>query len=928
MARRCGLERIRRDPGSALGTDGKIQEAHFIQTCFVSRGRMRLATGARLGPYEVTGVLGAGGMGEVYRARDNKLGRDVAIKILPETLARDPTALALLEREARAVASFSHPNILAIYEFGQTDTIAYAVMELLEGQTLREQLGGGALPLRECVDFAVQIAGALATAHSKGIVHRDLKPGNVFITVDGHVKLLDFGLCVQRSPGPISLDETTPPRLTSDSGLETVMGTVSYMSPEQVRGGTMDHRTDLFAFGVVLYEMLTGQHPFARETAAETMTAILKEDAPELPPALVETTPGLGRIVEHCLEKNPEERFQSARDIAFNLKAVMGDSSRWRTADVNIIRGPAALRLRVRERVAWAACALIALAAFIVAYRYARDASQFQQKVLSEIVSPEGTTIGGLAVSPDGQRLAFIGWKNGASQLWVRSLDTLVAQPLAGSEGASYPFWSPDSLQLGFFADGKLKKISASGGSVQVLADAPNGGGGTWNEENVIVFVPTFDMPLWRVSAGGGPSQPVTQIDASRREIAHRRPYFLPGGQRFLYAATSLMPENNGVYAGSLDGKTRELLVPDANGAVYAAPGYLIFPSGKSLVALPFRAPSLKVEGHALTLVDQIGGNELGGTHYSAAMSGRVLVYQRGSPSLGTDLRWFSRSGQPLATVGTSEHYWSLRMSPEGRSVAVETQDQRSWENRIWIYDLARNVPRRITFSQTEDVSPVWSPDGQFIAFASRNQGQHYSMYLKPSSGGGQEQLLLQMEGDIIPQDWSRDGRRLLFTAVNPTVKQGGSLWVLPMQGERKPFLLFQSPNDDDYPRFSPNALWVAYRSNESGRKEIYVIPSQGSGGKWQVSSGGGDWPVWRPDGKELFYISPASEVMSAAVREATSTFQFDSPRPLFQTRVLGGLGERYNVTADGQRFLILLPKEESPSPLTLILNWATNLNQ
>ncbi len=890
---------------------------------------MRLAAGARLGAYEIVGVLGAGGMGEVYRARDDKLGRDVAIKILPESLARDAKALALFEREAKAVAACSHPNILAIYEFGQTDAIAYAVMELLEGQTLRERLDEGALPVRECVDYAIQILGALAAAHSKGIVHRDLKPGNVFISRDGLVKLFDFGLAAQPSPTATGLDETTPPNSSSDTEVGTVLGTVTYMSPEQVRGEGADHRADLFAFGGVLYEMLTGQRAFTRETAAETMTAILREDSPELPPAIIAATPALGRIIEHCLEKNPEERFQSARDIAFDLKAAIGESSRSGRAVATAMRGPGAARYRLREGVAWAACVAIAVAGFVVAYYYAHQTSQLQQKVVSEIVPPEGTTIGALAVSPDGQRLAFVGRKNaGGSQLWVRSLNTLAEQPLEGTDGATYPFWSPDSLQIGFFANGKLKRIAASGGPAEILADAPNGRGGAWNEDNVILFAPNFDMPLWRVPAAGGAAQPLTRLDASRREISHLQPCFLPGGQHFLYNVASLTPENNGVYVGSLDGKTDKFILQTANGATYAAPNYLVFTRGRSLFAQSFQPGSLKLSGHPATLVDDIGGSELGGTHYSVAASGRVLLYQRGAASSGSDLRWFSRAGQPLGMLGSTEPYWSMRMSPDGRSVAAEVQDQQTWANKIWIYDLPRSTPRRLTFSQTEDVSPVWSPDGKFIAFASRKQGQHYAMYMKPSSGGGQEQLLLQMEGDVIPQDWSRDGRYLLFTDINPAVKSGGSIWVLPMQGERKAFMLVQGPYDDDYPRFSPNGKWVAYRSNESGRDEIYVISFQGAGGEWQISTGGGNWPNWRPDGRELFYLTPDNQFMAAAVHADTSTFQFDAPQPLFHVRVLGGLGERYGVTADGRRFLFLLPREGSPSTLTLVLNWASGLRQ
>ncbi len=852
---------------------------------------MRLAAGARLGAYEITGVLGAGGMGEVYRARDTKLGREVAIKVLPERLSRDPASLALFEREAQAVAALSHPNILAIHDFGESDSMVYAVMELLEGETLRQRLRQGAIPARKAVEYGVQIAAALAAAHAKGIIHRDLKPENVFLTIAGHVKLLDFGLAAQRGATSPPDDEGSTPTLTQDVDSGSVVGTVGYMSPEQVRGDAADHRSDIFSFGCLLYEMLTGQRAFQYPTAAETMTAILREDPPEMLKASVEVPLSLERIVLHCLEKGPEERFQSARDLGFDLQASLSSSAS--SSDLSAaraaIRGPAALRTLLRKRIGWITLSVLAFAGVVVTVRYLREVRPAQRMILSEIAPPESTTVGSLALSPNGDRLAFVGWQSGRSQIWMRSLGSLEQHALAGTEGGAYPFWSPDGQQLAFFADGKLKKVPASGGPAQIIAEAPAGRGGAWNEDGEIIFAPSFDLPLYRVPAAGGIAKQVTSLNASRGELSHRWPCFLPGGKKFLYFVFSGVQTSTGISVGSLDGKTSEFLIPSGYGAAYAVPGYLVFTRARALLAQPFNPDTLKFEGNALTIADPIGVNELEYAHFSVSASGNVLVYRRGGFFLGSELRWFARDGKPLATVASTDRYWSSRTSPDGQSVAVEIQDPQSRANNIWIYELAQNRPRRFTFNPTDDVSPVWSPDGRQLVYSSRRGGHPYALFLKASSGAVADQLILQAEADVFPQDWSRDARLLLYVQLASGGKAEGTIWALPMLGERKPFPLVRADFNADYPRFSPNGKWVAYRANETGHNEVYVIPAQGSGGKWQVSAEGGDMPAWRADGKELYYLSPDKRMMAVPVREKSGAFEFDPPKPLFQAHILAG---------------------------------------
>jgi Tol biopolymer transport system component len=921
----AGDDSMRRELESLL-TWGTQPERHWGTRAGAALARVfepDSLAGQQLGIYKITSMIGFGGMGEVYQAIDTRLGREVAIKVLPPSLVGDDERLARFQREARILAALNHRNIAVIHGLEQSDETHFLVMELVQGETLAQRIKrDGALRVQDALEISQQIAEALEAAHDKQIIHRDLKPANIKITPEGDVKVLDFGLAKTLNadsnlgtPLPFAAAQPT------EDGL--ILGTPAYMSPEQARGKPVDKRTDIWAFGCVLYEMLTGMRVFDGETPSDRIAALLERE-PQwhvLPGA---TPIRLHELLQRCLQKDPRARLRDIGDARIEIEQMR--------------RGPAALtgqrivdvrRTALAKQVAWVAAIVLAIAAAALAYRSMRQAGP-EQTVRSEILPPEGATFGGLALSPDGRQLAFVASQSGKKQLWVRALATAAQRPLGGTDGAAHPFWSADNLNIGFFADGKLKRIPASGGSVQVLAEAPAGLGGAWNADGVIVFSPTSNTPLYRVLANGGPSTPLTRLDATDREVSHRWPSFLPGGKQFFYFSLSAEPGVNGVgnvgslYAGSLDGALRKPLIVSAYAAHYMSGGYVAFVRGGALLAQRFRPQDLTLDQDLVTLSDDIEtGPVLEGPPFSVSDSGDVLVYRRrGQPSSGQrHLRWFARDGSPAATVGSPDRYWSARLSPDGRFVATEIEDPETRANNIWIYETATTGRKRFTFSQTPDSGAVWSPDSQFIVFGSRGQGRRFSLFRKPSNGFGGEQLLFQTEGDAFAEDWSRDGRFLVYTLINPSDKSGASIWVLQLQ-DRKTYPLVRSPADDRYPHFSPNGRWVAYRSNESGRNQIYVVPFGQSGGKWQVSSDGGDWPVWRRDGQELYFLSPEGELMAAGVRDVGPTFSFTAPKVLFKMNILAGHGERFAAAPDGRRFLALVNTDEAPRPLSVVIHW------
>jgi serine/threonine protein kinase len=713
-------------------------------------GDMSIAKNTRFGPYEIIAPVGAGGMGEVYRARDTRLGRDVAVKVLPSSYSDNKERLQRFEQEACAAGALNHPNILSIYDIGTRDGSPYVVSELLDGQTLRERLNGSILPSRKATDYARQIAHGLAAAHEKGILHRDLKPENLFLTKDERVKILDFGLAKLTGSADAQAQTEIPTRrIDTDPGV--VMGTVGYMSPEQLQGKAVDHRSDIFSFGAIFYEMLSGRRAFQGDSSAETMSAILKEDPPDLSETNKNVAPALERVVHHCLEKNREARFHSASDLAFALEALSGATSVSDQTATAIAIAPPWDRPKRRERLVWIGATgllgltLLATLPFVIAY-FRSTPSTEPHTTRFLIFPPEksGLIGGGQHISPDGLRLVYVAINNdGKRLLWTRSLDSLTSQPLSGTEEAANPFWSPDGRFVGFFAAGsKLKKIEVTGGPTQTLADVQGSLGGTWSREGVIVFAKSSGDRLFRVSSTGGTPTPVTTLDESRKETAHLWPYFLPDGRHFLYLARSVQRENTGIYVGTLDSNEHKLLVNADSSPVYALPGFLLFVRERTLMAQPFDANRLQLTGEPFSVVEQAGYNVANGRAYFSVSETGVLVFLSGD-SPGTQLAWVDRGGKQLASVGTTALDNGLHLSPDGKRLAISRFDSQTGSADIWLIDLARNTPSRFTFDPANEIAPVWSPDGSRIVFASNRDGVP-GMYQKLTNGTGNDEVLLK----------------------------------------------------------------------------------------------------------------------------------------------------------------------------------------
>ena len=861
-------------------------------------------------------------MGEVYRAFDPTIHREVAIKILPASLAADANRLPRFEQEACATGALNHPNILVIHHVDTHDGAPYIVSELLEGETLRERLNGGRISQRKAIDYAQQIAHGLAAAHEKGIVHRDLKPENLFITKDERIKILDFGVAKLTEPDG-NQSQTEIPTRRVDTGAGVVIGTVGYMSPEQVKGRAVDHRSDIFSLGVILFEMLSGRRAFQKDSPVETMSAILKEDPPDLSETNKTIAPGLERVVNHCLEKNPEARFHSARDLAFALEALSGAT----TASGQTMAAPAlaANRMTRRELVAWAAAGIAMVTVIALLVLLSRRPTTESRAVRLFLPPPEKTSFGLFAVSPDGLRVTFVGTDaSGKTLLWIRSLDSPNAQPLSGTDEAYYPFWSADSRSIGFFAGGKLKKIDLTGGPPQTLCNAINGRGGTWNREGVIVFAPTTTDPLYRVSASGGEPTPVTTLDRSRQESDHRWPYFLPDGRHFLYSAQG---GHSGIYIGSLDTKENNRQLSDANSdAAYAPPGYLLFLRESTLMAQAFDADKLQVTGDPFPIAEQVGYTVLGYKSLFSVSQTGVLAYSNIN-SWKTQLAWIDRSGRQVSVVGQPGYHFQTTLSPDEKQIAVDDLDSQG--NRdIWLIELSRGNPSRFTFDPSIDAFPVWSPDGSSIVFVS-NRGGVFNLYQKPTSGASNEELLLKTDSGGFPMDWSADGRFLLFMVTDP--KTRFDLWVLPMFGDRKPFPVLQTEFNERSGRFSPDGRWIAYASDESGTYQIYVQGFPGGGSKWQVSTNGGNWPMWRRDGKELYYVSADRKIMAVEVKGEGTTFERGLPQALFDVHPASLINAqaRFAVTGDGQKFLVNNTIGDATSaPVAVVLNWTADLKK
>ncbi|MGD0923343.1 MAG: protein kinase [Terriglobia bacterium] len=883
---------------------------------------MGLARGTRLGPYEIQSPLGAGGMGEVYRARDTRLERDVAVKILPANLSSDPSLRQRLEREAKALSKLSHPHICTLHDIGHQDGVDFLVMELVEGETLEHRLTKGPLLPGQTTRLAAQIADALSKAHKLGVVHRDLKPSNVMLAKTG-AKLMDFGLAKECGPAPLAAALT---EMTADQSKLTaegaIVGTFQYMAPEQLEGKEADARTDIFALGEVIYEMATGKPAFAGKSRASLVAAILSSEPQPMAALQPMTPPALERAVKKCLSKDPDERWQSASDLASELNWIAEGGSPAGEAG-RVRAGP-----RRWERASWllAATFFLLMMAGAAAWWKASRGHPPAMYFHASVPFPAND----VALSLDGRMLAMVAYSAQANNymVWTYEVGGRRTSSLDGTQGASYPFWSPDGRSIGFFADGNLKKVDVSGGQAQVLCDAPNGRGGTWNRDGVIVFTPDSIGGLFRVSSRGGSPVELTQPDTSRFESSHRWPVFLPDGKHFLYLAANFSGqlENNAIFLGSLDSKERRSIVSTSANAAYAEPGYLLYlRDNKTLVAQPFDRRRYVLSGEPHILSDEVLYTPLVDRAVFSVSSGEVLVTQTGKGASLSQLDWLDRSGKPAGTIGMPGTYKNVRLSPDGRRVATDQTDANGRNIDIWVYEPARGATTRLTFDPALHEAPIWSPDGKQILFTS-NRKLGFRLYLKNADGSGPEEEVADLGAESRGNtwDWSRDGKYVL-------VRKANELWYLSWP-ERVAKPLLQAKWTVRNAQFSPDGRWMAYASNETGSMEIYVSPFLSGNGKWQVSSAGGEEPRWRQDGKELFYLSTEGKMMAVAVTTGAS-FKAGSPVALFQTHRRQPVSSQdhfsYDVSGDGQRFLIDTKVDEAnAAPLSVFLNWASEMEK
>ncbi len=881
---------------------------------------MALSPGTRLGPYQILAPIGAGGMGEVYRAKDLKLDREVAIKTLPEAFGRDPERLARFEREAKALAALNHPNIAAIY--GVEDRAL--VMELVDGETLDSLIKPGPLPIETALDYARQIADAVEAAHEKGIVHRDLKPANIKITPEGAVKVLDFGLATITQVADTSpSDATNSPTFTmSPTRAGMILGTAAYMSPEQARGKPVDKRADIWAFGVVLYEMLTGKRLFHGETITDILASVVKEQ-----PDLTKVPLKVRRLLQACLQKDPKQRLQAIGDYRLLLdpedEAVGSEQP-----------NPA------YKRWLWPGVAVLLLAALgVVSFTHFREKPPAAPELLRfQIYPPEKAAFGeSLALSPDGRRIAFttVG-TDGRSQISIRDLDALDSRVLPGTESATEFFWSPDSRFLAFADGPRVKKIDVFGGPPITLCELPQRvGSGSWSTSGVLLVGGRGTGPLWRVSASGGPATQVTKLDPSRGDVFHTIPSFLPDARHFVYLRRG-NAENSGIYLGSLDTKPEDQaakrLVGTPIGGVYARSsdprdGYLLFLREGTLLAQKFDTERLELAGDPVPVAEHVGdaNNVLG---FFTASANSILAFRSGLGTTGVQLTWFDRQGKPLGTIGDIGVMQRLAVSPDGRTVAVDRRDLQTGFLDIWLHDLTRGTASRLTFNTSNTGFPIWSPDGSHVAYYT--SGGQAGVHQKAASGIGQDDLLDQgPAGHRRPLDWSRDGRYMIESVLDPKTKY--DIWVLPLFGDRKSFPLLHTEFNELNAKLSPSGQWLAYVSDETKRNEVYVQTFPNPGGKWQVSTNGGDLPVWSRDGKELFFVGSDQKMMVVAVNSGAgsgSKFEAGVPKALFDTHLDLGMNPGFDVRKDG-RFLIPTRSGQSAvAPITVVVNWTAALNK
>jgi len=896
---------------------------------------MALSSGTKLGPYEIQSPLGAGGMGEVYKARDSRLDRTVAIKILPSHLSENTEARLRFDREARTISSLSHPNICTLHDVGQQDGIHYLVMEYLEGETLSDRLHRGSLPIDQVLKYGIEICEGLEKAHRSGVVHRDLKPGNIMLTKAG-AKLMDFGLAKASLASPsatpgLTATLTTPPGSHPLTAQGVVVGTFQYMAPEQVDGKEADARSDIFALGAVMYEMATGKRAFEGKTAASAMAAVLERDPAPISSLQPATPPALDRLVKTCLEKDPDERWQTAHDVKLQLRQLCERGPQTGTASSSSVASPLAADKDKRRHLRWTALALaIVAAAAIGFFSHRPDPAPTIWGGLN-IVGSLGEE-GSFVLSRDGTQLAYVAADpQGRVLLWVRKLDSPKGIPLEGTEGLEYPFWSADGRNLAFFAEGKLKRIDAAGQNLQVVCDAPNGRGGTWNKDGVIVFTPNAVGGLSKVSAAGGTPVPVTHVSEGPN---HRFPYFLPDGRHFLFTYAYSKDSKDGIYVGSLDSPDVKLLSPGPSSDAAYASGYLLLVREGKLWAQPFDVRGLRVTGEPFLVTDGVRwAFDRRAADFSVADNG-MLVFLSTAGS-GQRLVWFDREGREQAVAipdigNPTSGLMAGALSPEGDRVAVARA--RGAGSDIWIYNLKTALGTRLTFTDDFNESPVWTPDGRNVVFT-RNLLDHYELRLKSVSGAGEEQVLVKTPGNVIASAWSHDGRYLFYGAdIFAANGKTQGLALAMNSNDRHPITATSSAGNVFAGFFSPDDKWLAYVSDESGRFELYATTFPAHAGKWQLSTGGVDAAVgafWVNKGPqtEVIFRDMQSHLISVPVHEEGASLSQGAPSVLLGGRALAS-SRFIDVTHDGKRILVGLPQENASTPLTLLLNWTESLKR
>lgn len=877
---------------------------------------MPLEQGHLLGHYKVRSIIGQGGMGEVYRAVDMKLEREVALKILPAAFASDPDRMARFEREARALAALNHSNIAQIYGVEERAL----VMELVEGEALK-----GPLPLEFALKYALQIAEALEAAHEKGIVHRDLKPANVKITPEGAVKVLDFGLAMAvDDPAPPADTRTSPTLTMRATQAGVILGTAAYMAPEQARGHAVDRRADVWSFGAVLYEMLAGKPPFDGESITDILAAVVKLE-PDWSALPASTPAPVLNLMKRCLTKDRRQRLQAIGEARIAIEYYRKAPNE--PAKPEPVGRP--------NRVPWfASIAILSLAALGFGYISYRHATEQPPTLRLSILPPPKVSADMEAISPDGRRIVFVGTQETQTALWVRDLDSLSARRLEATEDPTYPFWSPDSRSIAFFQGGRLKRIDAAGGPAVTLCEASNGRSGSWNQNGVILFSPSVGTGIYQVPAAGGRATPVTEPDRASGENAHRMPWFLPDGHRFLYTARNTDPENTAIYVADINSTQRRKILSASYHPMYAPPGLVLFLRGTTLMAQPFDPSSAQIKGEPLTIAEQVRLDSLNLTgRFSVSQTG-VLAYTSSVASVahtetysggpGTvQLTWYDRSGKFVGTIGDPGVIDRPSISPDGHAIAFDRVSLNG-KYDVWLYDRSRGTESRFTFSASQNEYPTWSPDGTRIVFFCVRPGLPGALFQKSVSGSGQGEPLDQSM-NARPEDWSRDGRYIVGRVLDPQTSL--DLWVFPQFGDRKPFPFLRTQFNEEFARLSPNGRWIAYQSDETRRPEVYVQAFPGPGGKWQISTNGGFRPVWSRDGKELFFLDSGGRMMAVNI-DSGEKFQAGFPRVLFQTKfMLRGL-KLFDVGNDGGFIVPNRAEDDSPEPITVVINWTAGLKK